>query len=224
MAEYEENEELTKFVGWWSKHGKSALTGVLVAVVAIGGWYGWQWYSARQDNHAADMFAEVQHGISSDNVTAGVTNLVSTLKSDYSGTPYAAAAAMSMAAYDVNQSQFKQAASQLRWARRHARGPGIRAIATVRLARVRWAEKQPKQALTLLGTNHPKAFNSLYDELTGDIEAAQGDRAAAHSAYQKALQSLPKNASRQLLEKKLSHTAPAAGAAAPSTDATKSNS
>lgn len=224
MAEHDNNEELANLTRWWSRNGTAAIIGVLIGLVAIGGWYAWGWYSNRQDARAADMYAQVQHGISTDNITSGVDNLVSTLESDYSGTPYAGAAALAMAGYYVDQNKLDKAESQLDWAMQNAAGKGIRQIATVRKARVLWARNKPDAALELLGQDHPASFDSLYAELTGDIQAAQGDRQAAHAAYKKALAKLPPDAPKQMLQQKLDQNAPAAAASDMPTDSKKSDS
>lgn len=209
MADYGDNEELADLARWWSRHGTAAIVGVLIAVLALGGWYAWGWYSNRQDAQAADMYAKVEHGISTNNVTGGIDNLVEKLKDDYSRTPYAGAATLSMASYYVDQNKLDKAADELDWAMHNADGKGMRQIATVRKARVLWAQHKPDAALSLLGHDHPAAFDSLYAALAGDIHAAQGDRKAAHAAYQKALAALPPDASRQRLQHKLNANAPA---------------
>ncbi|MGB7756667.1 MAG: tetratricopeptide repeat protein [Salinisphaera sp.] len=224
MADYDNNEELASLARWWSKNGTAAIIGVLIGLLAIGGWYAWGWYSNRQDAQAADMYAQVQHGISTHNVTGGIDNIVEKLKNDYSGTPYAGAAALAMAGYYVGQSKLDKAAAELDWATKNADGKGIRQIATVRKARVLWAENKPDAALKLLNQDHPASFDSLYAELAGDIHAAQGDRQAAHAAYEKALAKLPPNAPKQMLQHKLKQNAPAAAASDMPTDSKKSDS
>lgn len=211
MAEFDDNDEVQKFRQWWASNGTSIVIGVLIAVLVVGGWYGWQWYTARQNTTAAHMYAEVQYGIASDQVTAGVENVYAKLKSDYSGTPYAGAATLLMSAYQMHKKHFDKAANELDWAMHHAKGAGIRQVATVRKARVLWAENKPKAALELLGKPHPAAFDSLFAELAGDIHAAEGDRKAAHQSYEKALAALPSGASNAVLERKLRMYAPAAG-------------
>ncbi|KEZ75847.1 YfgM family protein [Salinisphaera hydrothermalis] len=224
MADYDNNEELASLARWWSKNGTAAIVGVLIGLLAIGGWYAWGWYSNRQDAQAADMYAEVQQGISAQNVTGGIDNIVEKLKSDYSGTPYAGAAALSMASYYVDQKKLDKAAAELDWAIKNADGKGIREIATVRKARVLWAQKKPDAALKLLNRDHPASFDSLFAELAGDIHAAQGDDAAAHAAYKKAMSHLPSDAPKQMLQHKLDQTAPAKADDDMPTDSKKSDS
>lgn len=222
MAEFDDNDELARLRQWWASNGAALVIGALVGLLALGGWYGWHWYQNRQAAQAADIYAQIEHGIDTDNVTAGVVDVVGKLEAHYSGTPYAAGAALDIAAYYVKQKQYDKAGKQLDWALNNANNDGIRNIARVRKARVLWAQSKPKAALQLLNTQHPDSFDSLYAELAGDIHAAQGDRTAAYQSYQQALQSLPQDAPSQPLQTKMSNVAPAseAGATPPSSQST----
>lgn len=214
MADYQ-NEELAGASRWLPQNGSAAITGIVIGIVVLAGWYGWHWYQGRQSGHAADLYAQVQNAVGSDQVTGGVVNEVNTLENDYDGTPYAGAAAMTLAAYYVGQQQLDKAAKHLEWAADHAQGEGMQAIATVRLARVLWAQNQPDAALKRLDADHPASFDALYAELTGDIQMARGNRQAAHTAFEDALRHLPDNVPRQPLTEKLQASAPA-GAKRPS--------
>lgn len=208
MAEYD-NDEMMRLRSWWHSNGTGAAAGVLIAVVVLVGWYGWGWYSNRQAAQAADMYAQVEQGVRTDNVTPGLVNVVKSLENDYSGTPYASAAAMRLAAYYVEQSKLDPASEHLDWAMKHASEPGMQQIARIRAARVLWSQNKPKAALDLLSAQHPPAFDALYRELAGDIQAAQGDRKTAYQSYQQAIKSLPQGAPSQSLEQKMTAVAPA---------------
>jgi predicted negative regulator of RcsB-dependent stress response len=210
MAEFDDNEEMQRFRAWWSKNGTALALGVLIAALVVAGWYGWQWYTDRQDTQAAGLYAKVEYGIANDKVTGGVKNLVAKLKDDYSGTPYAGAAALTMGAYQVNQNHLDKAAAELDWAMHNADGKAIRQVATVRKARILWAQGKTQDALQLLEHDHPSEFDALYAELAGDIHTAQGDQKAAHKAYKKALAALPSDASKGVLQQKLRESAPVA--------------
>lgn len=208
MAEYD-NDDVARLKSWWSSNGTAAVAGIVLGVVLLAGWYGWSWYSERQDAHAADLYAQIEQGVATKNVTSGLVNGVKSLEDNYAGTAYASAAAMTLAAYYVRKDKLDSAYPHLDWAMQNASEKGMRQIARVRAARVRWAQGKPAAALKLLAAKHPAAFDALYEELTGDIHAAQGDRAAAHSAYAKAIKSLPENASPQALQQKMAANAPA---------------
>lgn len=207
MADYD-NAELATARRWWQNNAGPAIVGIIVGIVLIGGWYGYDWYQTRQSTEAAKLYAQVATGIQADNVTGGLVNEVDRLQDDYSGTPYAAAGAMSLARYYVQQDAFDKARQRLTWAHENANDAGIRAIAGVRAARVEWAQNNAGAALALLDDDHPASFDALYNELAGDIHMAQGDRNAAHKAYQSALDTLPQDVARQPLVEKASAAAP----------------
>ena len=48
------NPELIPLIDWWEKDGKSTVIWLLVAAVAVGGWYGWKAHRAAMKNAAAD--------------------------------------------------------------------------------------------------------------------------------------------------------------------------
>lgn len=215
MSDFD-NEELGRIKQWWQANGTALVIGVVVGLLAIGAWQGWVWYQDRQASAAADIYAQVEHGVDSDNVNDTVVNVVEQLKNDYAGTPYAASAALDLAGYYVAQEQYDKALSQLDWAVNNADEEGVRHIARVRKARLVWTQGNADEALSLLDAEHPPAFDALYAELAGDIHAAQGDREAAYKSYQLALESLPQDTPRQALENKLADNAPADDAGAPS--------
>lgn len=209
MAEYDDDDEVARLKRWWASNGSAAVFGILLGVVLLGGWYGWNWYNDRQDTHAANLYAQIEQGVSNQNVTSGVVNGVKSLEDDYSGTPYASAGAMTLAAYYVRNDKLDSAYTHLEWAMHNADESGMRQIARIRAARVRWAQGQSDAALKLLAADHPPAFDALYEELTGDIHADRNDRAAAYKAYSQAIEHLPDNAPRKTLQQKMAANAPA---------------
>lgn len=211
MADYD-NEELAGAKRWWQNNAGPAIVGIVVGIVLIGGWYGYDWYQTRQSTQAAQLYADVAGGIQADNVTGGLINTVDRLQNDYAGTPYAAAGAMSLARYYIQAEDFDKARPRLAWAHDNANDPGMRAIAGVRAARAEWAQGNPDAALSLLDDEHPAAFDALYKELAGDIYMAQGNREKAYAAYQTALKGLPEEVARQPLAEKASNAAPPDGA------------
>lgn len=51
------NPELIPLIEWWEKDGKSTVIMLLVAAVAVGGWYGWKAHRASVRAAAADAVA-----------------------------------------------------------------------------------------------------------------------------------------------------------------------
>lgn len=223
MAEFD-NEEINRLKQWWDANGMALVTGAVIGLLIIGGWQAWGWYRDSQSSAAADIFMQAQQGIASGEVDDGVRGAVTRLKDDYASTPYAADAALRMAAYDVQQGEYAKAVEQLDWAIANADSDGVRHIARVRKARLLWTRGDAEAALALLDAEHPDVFDALYAELAGDIHAAEGDREAAYKAYQLALEGLPPDSPRRPIENKLADNAPDEDAGAPAEQETPSAS
>lgn len=215
MAEFE-SEEMNSLKRWWDANGTALVIGALVGGVLIVGWQGWRWYQNSQASEAATVYQQFQQGVADGNVNDDIKTIAKRLKSDFSGTPYAADAALRLAGHYVQQQDYAKARKQLAWAMDNAASDGVRHIARVRAARLAWSQDKPDEALQMLDADHPAAFNALYAEVRGDILAGRGERAGAFKAYQLALESLPRDAPRRGLQSKLADNAPADNADAPS--------
>ncbi len=206
---HNENDELSQVKEWFRANGMALLVGGALGLAVI---VGWQWWNAHNDSQAqaaANLYGEVTARIADGSVDEEALAGVERLKDDYAGTPYAANAALQLAAYQVENAQYDEAIAQLDWAAANAAEAGARHIARVRQARLLWSQGEADAALELLAADHPEYFTRLYAELAGDIHAAEGERAEAYAAYQRAAETLPPNANRGVLERKLIANAPA---------------
>lgn len=207
---YDEDEQVQRIQQWWSENWKALVGGLVIGVGGILGWNAWQSHSEQQAQAASTLYAEVLSAADADNREAAISAR-DTLISDYSGTPYAVAASLQVAALYARQGELKPAAEMLGWARENAEDPAMARLAAIRLARVRWAQGDAEAALTLLddGGGH---FRAVAEELRGDILLEQGERVAAHRAYSEALTAAPQE-SRELLQQKLDDLADVADSA-----------
>ena len=222
MAEFD-NDEMGRLKQFWAGNGSALVIGVVLGLVVIIGWQGWQWYQDRQAVKAADIYQQIEPALAGDSVDEQALDSVERLKADYSNTPYAADAAMRLASQYVQQQDYDKAREQLMWVSENAANEGVAHIARVRAARLLWTQDKPDEALSLLDTDHPAAFDALYAETRGDILAAQGDREGAYKAYRIALESLPPDIATRALETKIADNAPADAADAP-TDSNSASS
>ena len=51
------NPEFLPLIEWWEKDGKQYVAGLLIAAVALGGWYGWKHYRVASAESAAEAVA-----------------------------------------------------------------------------------------------------------------------------------------------------------------------
>ena len=95
----------------------------------------------------------------------------------------------------------------LRWARDNSEQADIKHTATLRLARLFLEQDKLKEAAALANVKQFDGFISEYKELQGDIAMFNGDFEAARTAYEQALQELPRGSEySDLLLLKLDHS------------------
>jgi predicted negative regulator of RcsB-dependent stress response len=58
VLDLQEQEQLDTLKAWWKDNGTWMLGVVLVVVVAMGGWRGWQYYQNKQATEAATLYQQ----------------------------------------------------------------------------------------------------------------------------------------------------------------------
>ena len=109
------------------------------------------------------------------------------LKENYGTTPYASLGALILAKAYVEESDYPLAIENLQWVIDHSRQETLLAIAQLRLARLYISERRLDEAEQILLKEYPNAYNSLKQELLGDLYASQGDYSSALKAYDAAI-------------------------------------
>jgi len=208
MSHYDDEAQVEQLRRWWRENWMALAGGLVLGLAGIFGWEAWQSARTAKAENASQIYEDLKK-LPADK-SAQATELGKKLADDYSGTPYAAQAALYLANMAVQRSDWDGARAQLDWVVAHAGDPGLKKIARLRLARVLWQQDRLDDALAQLDVPDDDPFAALYQELRGDLQLAKGDRAAARSAYEKALQLGPAAASRDGLQRKLDDLAGAA--------------
>jgi len=182
-----EEQQLEAVKKWWQENGSSIITGVILGLAILFGvkaWLAWRENVAQQ---ASDIYATMLSALRHEDSTA-TAERAGMLISEYSGTPYAALAALAIARVRVEENSLEAAQTQLQWVVDHAKTDYIRAIARLRLARVKLALKDTDGAEAVLNAAGPAVDTEvMFAELRGDIDSARGKPQQAADAYQKAL-------------------------------------
>lgn len=206
---YDEDEQQERFQQWWQENWKALAAGLVIGIGGIFGWNAWQSHQEQQAEAASAVFTEMSAAVDAGQLQKA-TELQQNLVDAHSGSPYAVAASMRLAAARASGGEFEAAAGLLRWSKEHADDEAMRQLAQLRLARVLWAQEKVDEALTLL--DEPLGpYVAAAAELRGDILVAQNKRAEARSAYEEALASAPREG-RELLQQKLDDLADVAEA------------
>ncbi len=184
MENASDQEQLEAIRKWWNENGKAVVGGLLLGLGGVLGWQYWQDRERGLAEEASVLYFQTSESLAADNVAQGQSR-GQALKQDYPGSPYAALAALALAARDVEAEQYDAAAVQLRWVVDNATQPELVDVARLRLARVMMAKGEGDEGLTLLAVVSPP-YRAAADEIRGDIFLLQGEPARAREAYESA--------------------------------------
>ncbi|HZW24911.1 MAG TPA: tetratricopeptide repeat protein [Gallionella sp.] len=199
----QEQEQIEGLKAWWKDNGNFVLGALLVVVVAMGGWRGWQYYQNKQSAEAATLYAEFTKQLQS-NDAKRVNDAAAAVMDKFSGTAYAARAALLAAQVNEFNKDVARAKTQLQWAIDHAEEATLKDVARLRLAAILMDEKKYDDSMKLLNAAHPDSFNGLYADLKGDVLSAQGKTDEARTAYKLAYEKTDaKSMYRNLIQMKM---------------------
>jgi predicted negative regulator of RcsB-dependent stress response len=200
--QFAEDEDLERAKAFWKENGRSIISGIVLGVLAIGGYNGWQYWQKTQGENASTLYENMQDASITYEAAAAIAK---DLKDDYGATPYATGGALLMAKRNVENGALSEAGSQLEWVLSNSKDIGLQHVARIRLAMIRLAESDADGVLVLVdeyaGAGSETEFVSRYLELKGDAHAAKGEIDAARAAYSQAHESLPASALNETLLK-----------------------
>lgn len=183
LSEEEQVEALKK---WWKENGKSVIGGVVLGLLIVGGWRGWQHYERTQSEAASARYEQVLAAAESGQADA-TYSLAARLDAEFPGSPYTYLAALHVAKLKLAGGDKAGARGRLEWVRMNAEDSAIRQLATLRLARVLVDAGDLDDAQRILDGAPKDALAPELAELRGDVARARGQVAAARAAYEEAL-------------------------------------
>ncbi len=202
MEVYEsEQDQIEAIKKWWAKNGKAVIAGLLIG--GSGLFAGIQWQNSSQASRAQAsveyqgllMAMEVQD-------VQMAKDLGAKLLGEFADTSYATLAALMMAKVYVEEGDMDAAGAYLRTAMNQDDMPEMKQLARIRLARLQLAQGNADEAMATLG-KPIVGFDSVYHELKGDIQLAQGSREDARASYQRALDEASDRVDTSFLQMKL---------------------
>lgn len=202
-----EEEQVEALKKWWQENGKSVVGGVLLGLLIVGGWRGWQHYERGQGEAAAARYEQILATAEAGQAESAYS-LAARLDAEFSGSPYTFLAALHVAKLKLAAGDKAGARGRLEWVRLHAEDPAIRQLATLRLARVLVDAGDLDDAQLILDGAPKDALAPELAEVRGDLARARGQVAAARAAYEEALRGKANSA---LLRMKLDDLPAASG-------------
>lgn len=199
----EEQEQLDEAKAWWKQHGNKVIWGVTVFLLATGGWRAWETWSRNQAAEASALFDRVVQAASMDEMKAA-KDAAAQIMENHGRSAYATPAAWVAGSISYESGDLKSARAQYEYALEHARDEGTVQLARLRLAGLKFEQKDLAGALALLNEPFAPAFSGLAAQLKGDVLAAQGKNDEARAAYKEAVEKLgDKSSLKPLVEMRL---------------------
>lgn len=198
--DFEEQERIAAIQAWWEDNARFVYAAVAAFVLSLGGWRGWQYWSAVQTEEAAAMAAELPKARGDAKRTAEIAQA---LIDRHPRSFFASESALASAQTSFQAGDLALAQSRLEWVMDNGREEH-RGIARIRLAAVLLDMKKHAEALKVLDGNRDEAWVAMVADLRGDILFAQGRNDEARAAYKLAIdKSDPRSPLRNITELKL---------------------
>lgn len=193
MAVYdlEEQESIDNLKAWWGQYGRLVIAAVLAFVVGVAGVQIWRHQKEQTAVAAATAFVSLEEAAKAGDAKKSV-ELARKIAADFDGTTYSARGAVLAAKASFESGDAATAAELLRAAVASAKEEPIKALANLRLSAVLLDLGKHDEALAAVSSPPSEAFAALFADARGDIYVTQGKIAEAKSAYQAALDKLPK--------------------------------
>ncbi len=185
----EEQEQIDEFKVWWKLHGNKVIWGVTAFLLLAGGWRAWQTWQYKQGAEASMLFDTAVQSASANNLKA-TKEITARIMENQGHSAYAAPAAWLAGRVNYEGGDLRSARPQYEYAMEHAKDGGLKQLARLRLAGLRFEAKDSVGALGLLGDSFDPAFQGVAAQLKGDILQEQGKNDEARAAYKLALKKL----------------------------------
>ncbi|WP_068546127.1 YfgM family protein [Thalassotalea crassostreae] len=185
MEAYQTEEQQVEAIKkYWKDNGNSIIAGL---VIGLGGFVGWNLYQESQVEAQYVAAAEYQQTIENyANETEGFRENTEQFIAANQGTAYSSLAAMALAKDAVSHQDWVGAEKHLTTAITNAESADLKAIATLRLARVQVQQQAYEKALATLANPLPESYLADVEEIKGDTYLLQGNKELARTAYQAA--------------------------------------
>jgi predicted negative regulator of RcsB-dependent stress response len=180
-----EEQQVEAIKGYWAQNGNTIIAGIALGFAGFIGFNLYQDNQLEQELAISDSYQTLIENSEKD-AEAFVANGEKFI-SENGNNSYVTLTALALAKDAATHKDWPQVQKQLTTAIETAPTEGIKAIASLRLARVQVELEQYKEALNTLNSNLPESFTAAIEEIKGDAYLQQGKKDLARNAYQAAV-------------------------------------
>ncbi len=187
LSEEERVEALKK---WWQANGRSVITGLALGLAILAGWNAWQNARHQKTEEASGLYQQLLKAVDAKQSEPAL-KLSERLIQQFQGTAYATYATLFEARLKVEAGDLAGAKKVLSDLLAASKDDNIKHLVRLRLGQVMLAMGETAPALKLLEPLKPRdmgAYEKLYEELKGDLYAAEQRTSEALAAYERAKQ------------------------------------
>ncbi|MFZ2988717.1 YfgM family protein [Ideonella sp.] len=205
----QEQEQLDELKAFWNRYGNLILSLLTLVLAGFAAFNGWNWWEREQAAKAAAMFDEMEQAAQASDAEKSAL-IFNDLKERFPRTTFAQQAGLLAARVQVDKSLPDAARKSLEWVAEKAADPSYKALAQLRLSGLLIDAKAFDEALALLAKVDQAEFLALAEDRRGDVLLAQGKKAEAVAAWQKAYAAMEeKQDYRRIVDAKLTAQAAA---------------
>lgn len=203
MEIYEnENDQVDAIKRFFAENGKALAVGVILGVGALVGWRYWNSHQTESARSASLAYKTVVSSLSAGK--AEDLSAAEKFAADNKNT-YGALASMELAQQFVDQNQLEKAAAQLQQGLAATSDENLKAVITLRLARVQVQLKQADTALKTLESVKGEGWAAIVADLRGEALLSKGDKQGARSAWEAGVKSNASPALSEMMQMKINN-------------------
>jgi len=180
-----EEQQVEAIKSFWSNNGNAIIAGLAIGFAGFIGLNYYNDHKLQQELNTSEAYQTMIEAASIDSAAFEVAGNAFIAENEASS--YTMLTAIALAKEAAEKQDWAQAETYLTTAIEKSVDDGIKAIATVRLARVQLQLEKYEQALATLTAKLPASFTASVEEVKGDIYYKQGKIELARTAYQAAI-------------------------------------
>jgi len=202
FEEYDDYEQEQLVKEWLNNNWLTIVAGIALGIGGLWGYGQWQNSITQKNQAAATEFGQIEQVLAMDELTEA-QSMINDYEANYGVNIYSIKARLSAAEKLVAAGDLAAAKTEYQAIIAAKPDKAIAEMTRIRLARLLVSEGEFTQASAELNLVQSKAYQTVVEEIVGDIHLAQGAIEKARDAYQLALNEGEGYSGRQIIEMKI---------------------